>query len=75
MEVGDKIAILRAELAYTQTILADFITDALAQRQERGDQHIGQHGQTRERGILQVITNQPREQFHEQIQVNRDALA
>ena len=55
--VGDEIAILRAKLAYVQTILSNFITDTLKQRRERGDQHIEQQGQTKERGILQVITN------------------
>ena len=73
--VGDEVAILRAELAYAQTILADFIADSLAERRERNDHHVGQRGQTRERGILQVINNQPREHTTNQIQVDRDALA
>ena len=57
-----------------QTILANFIADTLTQRRERGKRHIGQQGQTRERGILQVINNQPKQQATNQIQVDRDAL-
>jgi hypothetical protein len=63
IQVSDELALLRAELAYTQTILLDFIDDATFQERPVAERRVGQVNDITERGILRVINNNPQDQF------------
>ena len=59
--VSDEISVLRAELAYTQTILNDFLDKIIQQPQPPAHQCVGQEEQIEERGILRIINNNPQD--------------
>jgi hypothetical protein len=63
IQVSDELTLLRAELAYTQTILSDFIDDATFQERPVTERCVGQANDITERGILRVINNNPQDQF------------
>ena len=75
-QVADEVAILRAESAYTRTILYDFLDEVITQDRPLAHQRVGQAREIEERGILSIINNHPHEPLvGQQAAANKDEAA
>ena len=75
-QVADEVAILRAESAYTRTILYDFLDKVITQDRPPAHRRVGQAREIEERGILSIINNHPCEPLvGQQAAANRDEAA
>ena len=75
-QVADKVAILRAESAYTRTILYDFLDEVITQDRPAAHRRVGQAREIEERGILSIINNHPSKPLvGRQAAANRDEAA
>ena len=75
-QVADEVVILRAESAYTRTILYDFLDEFITQNRPLAHRRVGQVCEIEERGILSIINNHPCEPLvGQQAAANRDEAA
>ena len=72
--VSNEISVLRAELAYTQTILNDFLDEIIQQPQPFANRCVGQEGQIEERGILCIINKNPQDHWERRHRINLKRL-